>query len=85
MVNAVLGGRVITSDARMVTNPRHKEALQRAERHVVQAIASADEGLAEDFVTIDLTAAVNALGDITGETITEERLETIFSRFCIGK
>jgi tRNA modification GTPase len=85
MVNAVLGGRVITSDARMVTNPRHKEALQRAERHVVQAIASAEEGLAEDFVTIDLTAAVNALGDITGETITEELLETIFSRFCIGK
>jgi tRNA modification GTPase len=85
MVNAVLGGRVITSDARMVTNPRHKEALQRAERHVVQAIASAEEGLAEDFVTIDLAAAVNALGDITGETVTEELLETIFSRFCIGK
>jgi len=85
MVNSVLGGRVITSDAPLVTNPRHKEALLRAKGHLDQAQTAIAEGLADDFVTIDLTAALNALGEITGETVTEELLETIFSRFCIGK
>ena len=40
---------------------------------------------AADLATIDLTAAANALGEITGETAGEDLLETIFSRFCIGK
>jgi len=85
MVNSVLGGRVITSDASLVTNPRHKEALLRAKEHLDQAQTAIGESLPDDFVTIDLTAAINALGEITGETVTEELLETIFSRFCIGK
>lgn len=85
MVNSVLGGRVLTSDALLVTNPRHKEALLRAERHLGQAQRAIEEILPDDFVTIDLTAALNALGEITGETVTDELLETIFSQFCIGK
>ncbi|MEE8470354.1 MAG: tRNA uridine-5-carboxymethylaminomethyl(34) synthesis GTPase MnmE [Dehalococcoidia bacterium] len=85
MVNAVLGGRVVTSDAMLVTNPRHKEALQRAERHLAQAGRAIDDSLPDDFITIDIIAALNALGEITGETITEDLLDTIFSRFCIGK
>ena len=43
------------------------------------------QGLPDDFVTIDLTAALTALGEITGQTVTEDLLHTIFSRFCIGK
>ncbi len=85
MVNSVLGGKVVTSDALLVTNPRHKEALQRAERHLRLARAAIEEKLPDDFVTIDLNAALNALGEITGETVTDELLDTIFSRFCIGK
>jgi tRNA modification GTPase len=85
MVCAVLGGRVVTSDAALVTNPRHKEALVRAEAHLGQARNTIAEGLPDDFATIDLTAALNALGEITGETVAEDLLETIFSRFCIGK
>ena len=85
MVNYVLGGSVVTSDAMLVTNPRHKEALQRAERCLDQARRAIDQGLPDDFITIDLTAALNALGEITGETVTEELLDNIFSRFCIGK
>jgi tRNA modification GTPase len=39
----------------------------------------------EDFVGIDITVSLNALGEITGDTVTEELLDTIFSQFCIGK
>jgi tRNA modification GTPase len=85
MVDAVLGGRVVSSDAALVTNPRHKDALTRAERHVGQAEKTIGDGLPDDFTTIDLTAALNSLGEITGETVTEELLDTIFGRFCIGK
>jgi tRNA modification GTPase len=85
MVNAVLGGKIVISDDLLVTNPRHKEALERAARHLRLARAAIEENLPDDFVTIDLTAALNALGEITGETVTDELLDTIFSRFCIGK
>jgi tRNA modification GTPase len=85
VVSFVLGGRVVTSDAPLVTNPRHKEALLRAKEHLDHARAAIEESMPADFITIDLTAALNALGEITGETVSEELLETIFSRFCIGK
>jgi tRNA modification GTPase len=85
MVEIVLGGQVATSDALLVSNPRHKSALERAKSHLEQALASIETQMPDDFVTIDLTAALNALGEITGETVTEELLETIFSNFCIGK
>jgi tRNA modification GTPase len=85
VVDFVLGGRVITSDAPLVTNPRHKEALLRAKEHLDHARTAISENLPDDFITIDLSAAINALGEITGETISDELLETIFSRFCIGK
>ncbi len=85
MVELALGGKVTGSDSFLVTNVRHKEALQRAEKHLAASQESLGKGTPDDFITIDLTAALNALGEITGETVTEELLETIFSRFCIGK
>ena len=85
MVACVLGGKVSTSDALLVSNPRHKACLERAESHLDQALSSIEARMPDDFVTIDLTAALNALGEITGETVSEELLETIFSNFCIGK
>jgi tRNA modification GTPase len=85
MVSTVFGGKVFTSDALLVSNPRHKEALERAERHVAQAQTSLEANMPDDFITIDLTAALSALGEVTGETIQDELLETIFSQFCIGK
>jgi tRNA modification GTPase len=85
MVNMVLRGRVFTSDALLVNNPRHKDALGRAEKHLTQALSAIEVGMPDDFATIDLTAALNALGEITGDTVQEELLETIFSQFCIGK
>ena len=85
MADIVLGGGVAASDALLVSIPRHKDALERAEKSLAQALESAKAVMPDDFVTIDLTAALNAIGEITGETVQDELLDIIFSQFCIGK
>ncbi|MDP2952762.1 MAG: tRNA modification GTPase, partial [Chloroflexota bacterium] len=79
------GNGVHSSDAPLVSNPRHKAALERGEKHLAQALASLEAGMPDDFATIDVTAALNALGEITGETVGDDLLEAIFSQFCVGK
>jgi tRNA modification GTPase len=81
----VLGGSVTLADTPLVSNPRHKALLQRALEHTRAAIRAQQEGLSPDLVSIDVREAVEALGSITGETVTEDLLNTIFSKFCIGK
>ncbi len=85
IVERVFAGQVWVSDLPLVSSPRHKDVLGRALDYVLAAEQSHRQDMPADFVTIDLTAAVNALGEITGETATENLLETIFARFCIGK
>jgi tRNA modification GTPase len=85
MVSTVLGGRVVVSDAPVVSNARHREALERAAGSLDGALQAIAAGMADDFVSIDVTAALTALGEITGETVHEDLLETIFSHFCVGK
>jgi len=85
MVEHVFGGNSPSSDTLLVSNPRHKSCLEQAITHLDQALAGIDSHIPDDFVTIDLTSALNALDEITGETVTDELLETIFSHFCIGK
>ena len=85
MADLVLGGQVAANEALLVSNPRHKTALDQAAQHTSAALEGFRSGMQPDFVTIDLTAAVNALGQITGETVEEDLLNIIFSRFCIGK
>jgi tRNA modification GTPase len=85
MVEMALGGRIVVSDAPMVNNPRHKDVLERAAQSLDQALQDLKAGTPDDFVTIHLTASLNAMGEITGETVHEDLLETIFANFCIGK
>ncbi|MDH4137757.1 MAG: tRNA uridine-5-carboxymethylaminomethyl(34) synthesis GTPase MnmE [Anaerolineae bacterium] len=85
IVETVFSGRVMTADEPLVSSSRHKDLLAQALDHLKAAEGSHDEGMAADFVAVDLTAAVDALGEITGETATEDLLETIFAKFCIGK
>lgn len=66
-------------------NLRQQESLAKAGQALNQARAALAQGLSEEFVAVDLRAAVAALGEITGETVTEQVLDRIFSRFCIGK
>ncbi len=85
IVETTLSGQVTASEAPVVTSPRHKEALTRALDHVNTAYDAHRDGQQPDLVAIDVHVAVNALGEITGQTASEDLVETIFGSFCIGK
>ena len=85
IVETIFSGQVQTSDVPVISNPRHCEILRRARAQIAAAESSYHAHGAADWVAIDLTAAVSALGEITGETVSDDVLETIFSSFCIGK
>jgi tRNA modification GTPase len=73
------------TDRLIVTNIRHKEALIRAKKSLQQLASSLEDGYSAEFLAIDLKESLDHLGDILGETTTEDILNRIFSRFCIGK
>jgi tRNA modification GTPase len=81
----VLLGGAAPSGERLVSNPRHRDALARAAGHVRDALGGQARGLPADLLAVDLTAALTAIGEITGESLSEDLLATIFSTFCIGK
>ena len=85
IISQITGGEVVTADTPLVSNPRHKALLIRAVEHTQTAIQAQRERLSPDLVSIDVREAVDALGQITGETATEDLLNAIFSKFCIGK
>ncbi|HQX63587.1 MAG TPA: hypothetical protein PK593_09040, partial [Thermomicrobiales bacterium] len=64
---------------------RQLDALRRALAHVEAARAARATGYPVDILSIDLRAALHAVGEVTGEAVDEAVLDEIFSRFCIGK
>lgn len=85
MKDAVLENRDIDTSGLLVTSSRHRDALEKTRRHVHTALKGLDTGLTGDLLSIDLRTALHELGTITGEITTEDLLDSIFSRFCIGK
>lgn len=69
----------------LVTDARHHDLLQRTTTEIESSIAQLDAKLSEEIVLIGLHNALRYLGEITGETTTEDMLTRIFSTFCIGK
>ncbi len=66
-------------------NARHQEALERTRAATERAAAALREGLSLDLAAADLRIAASAIGEIVGQTTTEDLLDSIFSQFCIGK
>jgi tRNA modification GTPase len=78
------GGQVDTNRA-LLANARHVQALTRAREALARALQTLDEGHPMDVVSSDLREAAAAYGEVTGDQVTDEVLDGIFSRFCVGK
>lgn len=77
-------GRGLEADL-VITNARHVRALQRTHASLLAAADALKQGLAAEFVAVDLREARQALGELTGETASDDVVDEIFRRFCIGK
>ncbi len=85
ILEIVQAGKVHSANLDLAINQRQAAALTRAKISLQQVQATIAQQLPLDFWTIDLRGAIQALGEITGEEVTESVLDRIFSRFCIGK
>ncbi len=83
--NLFFSGKISFRDDVCITNMRQKEAMMSACESLKLVMNSIDSGLPEDFFSIDLMNAYEALGSITGETIGDDLVNEIFSKFCMGK
>mgnify|MGYP001093358961 CR=1 FL=1 len=83
--NMFFEGKLRHNNELVVTNLRHKEALQDALNSLQLVEQSIEDGMPEDFFTIDLMEAYQQLGLINGDTATEDLVNKIFEEFCMGK
>ena len=74
-----------SDDSTIITNSRHFEAFQKTKMSLQKALEGIENGITSDFVAMDIREALYHLGTITGEVSTDDLLESIFSKFCIGK
>jgi len=75
----------LSGDETLVTNIRHLEALQKTEEALVRVLGGIDGSITSDFLSMDIKQGLHYLGEITGVVTTDDLLENIFSKFCIGK
>ena len=83
--NMFFHGEISFNDEIYITNIRHKTAIQDAYSSLEKVKKSIENNMPEDFYSIDLMDAYESLGSITGETIGEDLVNEIFSKFCMGK
>ena len=83
----VQGGEGINApaDGVVITNERHFEAIQRTRESLQLGLQSLGKGESPEFIAVDLRAALDRLGEITGTVTTDDILNEVFSKFCIGK
>jgi tRNA modification GTPase len=81
----IVGGASRGRQDELITSARHYAALVEARQCLQEAHRGAAEGVSGEFTALDIRGALSALGEITGDVTTDEILEAIFSRFCVGK
>ncbi|WP_093795075.1 tRNA uridine-5-carboxymethylaminomethyl(34) synthesis GTPase MnmE [Sporomusa acidovorans] len=85
IVNMVYSGQINQGEAMFVNNVRHANALRQAQQRLADALTTIEAGMPTDCIVIDLRAAWEKLGEITGDTVGEDIIDQIFTQFCIGK
>ncbi len=80
-----INGKVSFNNQIYISNVRQKNALADAEKSMEKVVDSINVGMPEDFYSIDLMDAYESLGSITGESVGEDLINEIFSKFCMGK
>ena len=78
-------GEINFNDEVYITNERHRQELLKAKESLSLVENSIESGMPEDFYSIDLTDAYESLGRILGESLGEDLVNEIFSKFCMGK
>lgn len=84
LYDKVVGGQVST-EGTVVTNARHHSSLQEVLRSLLDIKAGLDNNISGDLIALDVRRCLHYLGEITGQVTTEDKLDYIFSKFCIGK
>ncbi len=69
----------------LISGERNKESLYKAKKSLNNVMETVENRMPEDFISMDLTEAYEALGEITGEALEEDIIDKIFSEFCLGK
>ncbi len=85
LVAVVSGAAIDTSETVVIVNKRHLDALQQARASMQLALDGIRSGRSNEFIALDVREGISKLGEITGEVTTDDILDSIFSRFCIGK
>jgi tRNA modification GTPase len=78
-------GEVDVDAEALISNERNKNSLYKAKDFLYNVIETVNNRMPEDFISMDLTQAYEALGEITGEALDEDIIDKIFSEFCLGK
>ena len=79
------GSTTAAGSGAVITNMRHKKALMAAGEALNRASDAVKSGLPTDMASLDINEAINALGEITGETVSDSIVDEIFHSFCVGK
>lgn len=83
--NLVYGGNVKQGESMLVTNVRHQNLLEHGKKSMEDAKKMAEAREALDFIEVDLKRAYELLGEIIGESVTDDIIDKVFERFCLGK
>lgn len=85
LIPSMVGLEQAVFDGSIITSARQAAALARAAERCEEALFAAQSGMTPDAVVMDAEGAIAALGEVTGQTVTEDVIHKIFENFCVGK